>query len=110
MIDPNSTTPTSPLTPAPTVTSHVEPHTKASPSDNEAATMAGWIKADLATGKKIQAQADRAFADLNTPLEQRGPDTRTDEQETFDWHFPAAKPEDYIIRDGLPGQEPEMTK
>jgi hypothetical protein len=60
--------------------------------------------------KKIQTQADRAFADLNTPLEQRGPDTRTDEQETLDWHFPAAKPEDYIIRNGLPGQEPEMTK
>jgi hypothetical protein len=58
MIDPNSTTPTAPLTPAPTVTSHVEPHTKASPSDNEAATMAGWIKADLATGKKIQAQKE----------------------------------------------------
>jgi hypothetical protein len=78
-------------------------------SDAEAATMAGWIKADLAAGKMTQAQADRAFAELNTPLEQRGPDARTDEEKELDWHFAAAKPEDFIIRYVLPGQELPMT-
>jgi len=72
--------------------------------------MAGWIKADLAAGKMTQTQADKAFAQLNTPLEQRGPDTRSDEQKLLDAQFPAAKPEDYIIHYGIPGQEPEMTK
>jgi hypothetical protein len=71
--------------------------------------MAGWIKADLAAGKMTQAQADRAFAELNTPLEQRGPDARTDEEKELDRHFAAAKPEDFIIRYGLPGQELPMT-
>ena len=96
--------------PAPAVTPLVEPHTKASVTTAEAATMAGWIKADLAAGKMTQAQADRAFAELNTPLEQRLPDVRSDEEKMLDKQFPAAKPEDYIIRYGLPGQEPEMTK
>jgi hypothetical protein len=96
--------------PAPAVTPLVEPHTKASVSTAEAATMAGWIKADLAAGKMTQAQADRAFAELNTPLEQRLPDARSDEEKMLDKQFPAAKPEDYISRYGLPGQEPEMTK
>jgi hypothetical protein len=72
--------------------------------------MAGWIKADLAAGKMTQTQADKAFAQLNTPLEQRGPDTHSDEQKLLDAQFPAAKPEDYIIHYGIPGQEPEMTK
>ena len=35
-----------PTAPAPTVTLHVEPHTKAGVSHREAATIAGWIKQD----------------------------------------------------------------
>ena len=46
---------------------------------------------------------------MNTPLEQRAPDTRTDEQKTLDTHFPAAKESDYTIRYGIPGQEMLMT-
>jgi len=109
-------TPITPATPAtqtrtaPTVTPHVEPHTKASVSDSEAATIQGWIKDDLAKGKMTQAQADAAFTELNAPIEQRGPDTRTDEQKELDHHFSAAKPEDYRITYGDPGQDPpEMT-
>ena len=97
----------SPITPATSTAStltapagapQVEPHTRAGISDSEAATMAGWIKADLAAGKMTQAQADQAFTELNTPLAQRGPDTRTDEQKTLDTHFPAAKPDEFMIR------------
>ena len=91
-----------------TAPSSVNPHTKSGISDSEAATMAEWIKQDLASGKMTQAQADRAFAELNTPLEHRGPDTRTDEQKTLDQHFPAAKPEDYRIQYYTPGQEPAV--
>jgi hypothetical protein len=64
-------TPHVPTAPAPTLTAPtVESHTKASLSDAEAATMAGWIKADLASGKMAQAQADRAFDQLNASPEQ----------------------------------------
>lgn len=51
-------------------------------------------------------QADKAFAQMNTPAEQRVPDARTDEQKMFDQHFPPAKPEEYRIAYGDPGQEP----
>jgi hypothetical protein len=34
---------------------------------------------------------------VNTPLEQRSPDTKTDEQKTLNQHFPTAKPEDWAI-------------
>jgi len=83
------TAPTPPQAPqasplAPAVTPLVEPHTKASVSTAEAATMAGWIKADLAAGKMTQAQADRAFAELNTLLEQRLPDVRSDEEKMLE--------------------------
>ena len=108
----------SPITPATSTAStltapagapQVEPHTRAGISDSEAATMAGWIKADLAAGKMTQAQADQAFTELNTPLAQRGPDTRTDEQKTLDTHFPAAKPDEFMIRYGGPGEDVVMT-
>jgi hypothetical protein len=70
--------------------------------------MAGWIKADLAAGKMTQAQADKAFAELNTPMEQRLPDASSDEEKMLDKQFPVAKAEDFIIRYGL-GQELPMT-
>jgi hypothetical protein len=107
----SNATPTAPaptLT-APTVTT-VEPHTHASVSESEAATLAKWAREDLAAKKITAEQAEKIFNELNTPLEQRQPDTRTDEQKNLDKQFPAAKPEDYSIRYGVLGQEPEMTK
>jgi hypothetical protein len=47
-------------------------------SQSEAAIMVQWAKEDLLAGKITQAQADKQFAELNTPLDQRGPDTRSD--------------------------------
>ena len=111
MTDSTVPSPASALTPAaPTVTSQVEPHTKASLSDNEAATMAQWAREDVAAGKITSEQAEKIFNELNTPLEQRGPDTRTHQQRSLDAQFPAAKPEQYVVRYGEPGQqEPTMT-
>ena len=103
-------TPHVPTAPAPTLTAPtVEPHTKNGLSTSEAATITGWIKADLASGKMTQAQADQAFAELNTPMEQRGPDTRTHEEKELDKHFPPGKQSDYRIAYGLPGQDVPMT-
>jgi hypothetical protein len=102
--------PTAPaVPPASIVTPLVEPHTKASVSTAEAAIIQGWIKDDLAKGKLTPEQAAKAFDDMNTPLDQRGPDTRSDEEKMLDKQFPPAKPEDYIIRYGDPGQELKMT-
>jgi hypothetical protein len=47
-----------------------------------------------ACGENHEAQADKQFTELNTPLEQRAPDARTDEQKQLDKQFPAASPED----------------
>jgi len=76
---------------------------KTSLSMSEAATMAGWIKADVASGKMTPEQAQKAFDQLNVSPEQRAPDARTDEQKTFDKQFPVAKPEDFVIRWNAPG-------
>ena len=79
---PQATSVTPTLT-APTVTPHVEPHTKASLSESEAATLAKWAREDLQAGKISSEQAEKIFTELNTPLEQRGPDSRTDEQKPW---------------------------
>jgi hypothetical protein len=100
------------VTPAPSITPLVEPHTKASVSNAEAATIQGWIKDDLAKGKITPEQATKAFDDLGTPADQRvtSPDARTDEQKLIDQHFPVAKPEEFSIRYADPGQvAPPMT-
>jgi hypothetical protein len=75
--------------------------------------MAGWIKADLAVGKKTQAQADQAFDDLGVPLDQRvtPADLRSDEHRLVDSQFPVARPKEIRIAYADPGQAaPPMTK
>jgi hypothetical protein len=107
-------TPTHPAaqTPAaPTVTPFVEPTPQADLTPAEASQMAEWAKQDLAKGKITAGQAEKIFTDLNTPLEQRGPDTRTDQRKLLDKQFPPAKESEYLIRYYTPGQEPnEMPK
>ena len=104
--------PTAAITPAESApTSAVNPHTKSGLSNTESAAMAQWAKEDLAKGKITPEQAEKIFTELNTPLEQRGPDTRTDEQKNLDTQVPSAKPEDYRIAYADSGQNPpEMTK
>lgn len=72
----------------------------------QAQQMSEWIKADVAAGKLTPEKAAAAFQELGTPLDQRGPDQRTDEEKQFDQAFPTAKPEEYLIRYGLPDGQP----
>jgi hypothetical protein len=99
------TTPTPP--PAP-----VEPHTRSGLSPSEAAKMTTWTKQDLASGKIPAEQADKIFSELNVPADQRATpaDLRDDEQKLWDQHFPVARPEEFSIRYGRPGEHVEMTK
>jgi hypothetical protein len=99
-----------PITPAPAVTPLVEPNGQNGVSASEAALLAEWAKQDLLSGKITQTQADQQFAELNTPMEQcTTEDLRTDEMKLLDQHFPVAKPEDYLIRYGGPGEDVPMT-
>jgi hypothetical protein len=101
-----STLTSTPAAPPPVV----EPHTKAGISPAEAATMQGWIKADLASGRMTQAQAEKAFDELQTPPEARSMvDTRSEEQKALDAEFPAAKPHEYLLRFFKPGEPGDMT-
>lgn len=75
-------------------------------SQSQADTMAGWVKDDLAKGRLTPEQAEKAFNDLRTPPEQRRQDTRSEEQRELDAAFPVAKPEEYVIRYGLPDGTP----
>lgn len=89
----------------------VEPHTQSGLVESEAAKMATWAREDLAAGKITQAQADQIFGELNTPVDQRvtPPETRSQEEQLRDAHFPVARPDDFSIRYGVPGQELPMT-
>jgi hypothetical protein len=108
----STTTPTAPAgQTAPTVTpSPVAPHSHAGISETEAATMAGWVKEDLAKGKITQAQADKIFDDLNVSAGQRvtPADQRTDDQRLIEEHFPAARESNYTISYYPPGQAPPV--
>jgi hypothetical protein len=78
-------------------------------STREAETMIGWVKADLAAGKLSPERAEQMFSELGASPEQRAPDTRSDEAKALNAQFPPAKPTDYTIRYGLPGQDVPQT-
>jgi hypothetical protein len=99
MTDTTTPTPTAP-TAASTFTPPVEPHTKSGISASEAATIEGWIKYDLAKGKMTPEQAAKAFDDIGTPLESRGPDLRTAAEKELDSAFPPSQARDFTIRYG----------
>jgi len=67
----NSPNPTPPPVPTPGRTPEI--------SDTQAETVTTWITNDLEIGRITPEQARKAFDELNTPPEQRAPDTRTDE-------------------------------
>ena len=109
MNTPNTPAPSTPAAPSMSPPM-VEPHPKAALSPTESAQLAQWAKEDFAKGKITQAQLEQQFTELNTPQEQRNTtDTRTPEQKQLDTLHPPAKPNDYIIRYSIPGQETPMT-
>jgi hypothetical protein len=97
---PTTTTPTAPALP-------VEPYPSVSP--RYAGQWIEWEKDNLAKGKITPEEATRRFDALGATPEQRAPDTRSEYVKQLDAAFPPAKPEDYLIRYGDPGQEPTMT-
>ncbi len=108
-----TTIPTSAPTAAPTAPAvQVEPHSHAGLSPSQAAQMIDWTRQDIASGKLSSEQAAKIFDDLGVPLDQRvAPgETRSDEVQLLDHHFPAAKPEEFSIRYADPGQPVQMTK
>jgi hypothetical protein len=54
-------------------------------------------------------QIAQALNTLRAAGERQEPDARSPEVKQLDAHFPAAKPEEYLIRYGEPGQEMQMT-
>ena len=103
---PPPATPTTPPAPAPPV----EPY---APVRMDPSHTAQWIeieKDNLAQGKITPEEAARRFEALGATPEQRGPDTRSADVKLLDQHFPVAKPEEFLIRYGEPGQiAPPMT-
>ena len=106
MIDPNTPTPAAPIPTSP-VTPASGPQAELTPAQAE--TMISWIKEDLAAGKITPEAATKAFGQLGATAEQLAQDSRSDEVKALDAHFPAAKPEEFLIRYGEPGREPIMT-
>jgi hypothetical protein len=102
MTDPNST----PIADSPAPQEHS--FRNGDLSANEAATMAEWTRDDLAKGKISPEKSNEIFNQLGTPLAERT-DGRSDEEKELDKNFgAAAKPEDYRITYGKPGEDVEM--
>jgi hypothetical protein len=105
------TIPTSSPTAAPTApATPVEPYAPVRLSPSHTAQWIAWEKDNLAQGKITPEEAARRFEALGATPEQLAPDTRSAEMRMLDEHFHAAKPEEFLILYGAPGQvAPPMT-
>lgn len=100
---PTTPTPTTPATPAatPTPTAPATPVFTPELNPAQAETMAAWIREDVAAGKLTPEQAEKAFNELSTPVENRTDGRSPVAKELDEAGFaPAAKPEDYVIHWG----------
>lgn len=106
-MEPTTTTPTTPTTPA-TPTAPATPVFTPELNTAQAETMAAWIREDVAAGRLTSEQAEKAFNELSTPVENRT-DGRSPVAKELDEAglAPAAKPEDYVIHWGQE-QTPEL--
>lgn len=102
-------TPTAPAPAAATPLASSPQGPQAELSEAEATKMSEWVKQDVAAGRLTPEQATKMFNELGRSPEQREPDLRSDEQKQLDQHFPAAKPEEFLIRYGGPGKDVVMT-
>ena len=105
---PATPAPATPATGAPTTTTApappVEPYAPVRMSPDHAAKWIELEKENLAKGTITPEEAARRLDALGATPEQRGPDTRTEEQRLIETHFPVARPEDYRIAYVQPGQ------
>jgi hypothetical protein len=102
------TAPTPPQAPQSAPTAPGAQGPQAEITEAEAAKMIDWHKAELASGKITQEQANKIFDQLNASPEQRLPDSRSDELILLNKQFPPAKGSEYRIQYYTPGQEPPV--
>ena len=103
--------PTAPV--APIITSSGTPpqYDPQQVSEAQAALMVGNIKAQVLKETMSQDTANQAYDQLQTPMDQRAPDNRSEALKELDRAAPPGKETDYAIRYGIPGQDPPpMTK
>ena len=80
-------------------------------SEAQATLMVADIKAQVQKGTMSQAIAEEAHDQIQTPIDQRAPDNRSEALKELDRAAPPGKETDYAIRYGIPGQDPPpMTK
>ena len=80
-------------------------------SEAQATLIVADIKAQVQKGTMSQAIAEEAHDQIQTPIDQRAPDNRSEALKELDRAAPPGKETDYAIRHGIPGQDPPpMTK
>ena len=80
-------------------------------SEAQATLIVADIKAQVQKGTMSQAIAEEAHDQIQTPIDQRAPDNRSEALKELDRAAPPGKETDYAIRYGIPGQDPPpMTK
>ena len=120
MTDPTSpTTATTPPPPPSAPTAPVSPPTALTAPPGTALEIAQLLASgtiDTTKAGKLSRAANidnmtvaKALHTLREVGEAQGPDMRSPEVKELDAHFPPAKPEEFAIHYGVPGQEPAMT-
>lgn len=79
-------------------------------SEAQATLIVADIKAQVQKGTMSQAIAEEAHDQIQTPIDQRAPDNRSEALKELDRAAPPGKETDYAIRYGIPGQDPPPTK
>ncbi|MBX9659557.1 MAG: hypothetical protein K2X00_13385 [Nitrospiraceae bacterium] len=103
-------TPTTPATPAAAATPTAPATPVFTPELNaaQAETMAAWIREDVVKGRLTSDQAEQAFNELNTPVENRTDNRSEAAVELDNAGYAPAKPEEYVIHYGVEEQTPEL--
>ncbi len=102
----NAPTPSTAATPAPTAPAQPIFTPELNPSQAEDA--AAWIREDVVKGRLTSDQAEQAFNELNTPVENRTDNRSEAAVELDNAGYAPAKPEEYSIHYGVEEQTPEL--
>lgn len=100
------TPPTAPVAPITTPSGTPPQYDPQQISEAQASLMVGDIKAQVLKGTMSQDTADQAYDQIQTPVDQRAPDNRSEALKELDRTAPPGKETDYAIRYGIPGQAP----
>lgn len=93
----------------PSPTAPLTPETTPELNDTQTASVAAWIREDLAKGRITAEAAQRAFDELGTPATDRAPVMKTEAARELEAAgFIPAKAEDFTLRMYPPGEEPAV--